>query len=147
MICHSTAYTIFNVYFPKLVELRLGTGGGKSESRLGVLWDVVIFTVGGMPGAIVRLAYSGFAYAHSNTIVDWSLYDTLTFGPTFLAGLSHFCNGDTVLPVYCGEYSRHCRCDINGDITDNNHHVGDSVRVSITLQGSWSVNSFSYNSE
>lgn len=48
----SLAYTIFNVYFPKLVELRLGEGavGG---SRKKVLWDVVIFTLGGTPGAII----------------------------------------------------------------------------------------------
>jgi len=48
----SLAYTMFNVYFPKLVELRLGKGavGG---SRTKVLWDVVVFTLGGTPGAII----------------------------------------------------------------------------------------------
>ncbi|KAG8992280.1 hypothetical protein FRB90_001049, partial [Tulasnella sp. 427] len=46
----SLAYTMFNVYLPKLLESRLGhmeTGGRKRA-----LWDVVIFTLGGCPGAI-----------------------------------------------------------------------------------------------
>ena len=53
------AYTIFNVYFPKLVELRLGEGsvGG---SRKKVLWDVVVFTLGGTPGAIVCFFFFAF---------------------------------------------------------------------------------------
>jgi len=48
----SLAYTMFNVYFPKLVELRLGEGslGG---TRKQALWDVVVFTLGGTPGAII----------------------------------------------------------------------------------------------
>lgn len=47
----SLAYTMFNVYLPKLLESRLGhteTGGRKRA-----LWDVVIFTLGGCPGAIL----------------------------------------------------------------------------------------------
>ena len=59
----SSAYTMFNVYLPKLLET------GSAATVLGAevphapgaktleqsLWDVVIFTVGGCPGAIVRL--------------------------------------------------------------------------------------------
>ena len=63
----SLAYTMFNVYLPKLLETRQG-----SVSRSGLvrapssphvqakdtlertLWDVVIFTIGGCPGAVVR---------------------------------------------------------------------------------------------
>lgn len=44
---------MFNVYLPKLLESRLGhaeTGGRKRA-----LWDVVIFTLGGCPGAIVSI--------------------------------------------------------------------------------------------
>lgn len=55
----SLAYTMFNVYLPKLLE----TGAGsvsvaevieiKPKSLESSLWDVVIFTVGGCPGAIL----------------------------------------------------------------------------------------------
>lgn len=47
---------MFNVYLPKLLESRLGhteTGGRKRA-----LWDVVIFTLGGCPGAIVSIISS-----------------------------------------------------------------------------------------
>jgi hypothetical protein len=56
------AYTMFNVYLPKLLET--GYVSGSTEGLSSVpptktleqsLWDVVIFTIGGCPGAIVRL--------------------------------------------------------------------------------------------
>ncbi|KAF8322590.1 MFS general substrate transporter [Clavulina sp. PMI_390] len=45
-------YTLFNLFFPKLVELRLGThqeGGSVSQA----LWNVVIYTLGGTPGSLI----------------------------------------------------------------------------------------------
>ncbi|KAL4073313.1 major facilitator superfamily domain-containing protein [Scleroderma yunnanense] len=45
------AYTIFNVYFPKLLEL--SSGDEVPRSLEDNLWDVVIFTLGGCPGAIL----------------------------------------------------------------------------------------------
>ncbi|KAH7885489.1 major facilitator superfamily domain-containing protein [Phlebopus sp. FC_14] len=49
----SLAYTMFNVYFPKLLET--GSSGDDSlpNSLEDNLWDVVIFTLGGCPGAIL----------------------------------------------------------------------------------------------
>ncbi|KIJ64572.1 hypothetical protein HYDPIDRAFT_90001 [Hydnomerulius pinastri MD-312] len=49
----SLAYTMFNVYFPKLLET--GTPGDNTlpKSLEDNLWDVVIFTLGGCPGAIL----------------------------------------------------------------------------------------------
>ncbi|KAF5377815.1 hypothetical protein D9615_006670 [Tricholomella constricta] len=53
----SLAYTMFNVYLPKLLET--GSGPGKSmvtaeaKTLEESLWDVVIFTIGGCPGAIL----------------------------------------------------------------------------------------------
>lgn len=46
------AYTMFNVYLPKLLE----TGSSDDTSTKSLedsLWDVLIFTMGGCPGAIV----------------------------------------------------------------------------------------------
>lgn len=52
-----TAYTMFNVYLPKLLEGRGRAGDGDEIKTLsGNLWDVVIYAVGGCPGAIVRWA-------------------------------------------------------------------------------------------
>ncbi|KAG1858638.1 major facilitator superfamily domain-containing protein [Suillus tomentosus] len=48
----SLAYTMFNVYLPKLLE----TGSGDDTSTKSLehsLWDVLIFTMGGCPGAIL----------------------------------------------------------------------------------------------
>jgi MFS family permease len=48
----SLAYTMFNVYLPKLLE----TGSSDDTSTKSLedsLWDVLIFTMGGCPGAIL----------------------------------------------------------------------------------------------
>ena len=44
---------MFNVYYPKLLET--GSREDSTPASLeGNLWDVVIFTLGGCPGALVR---------------------------------------------------------------------------------------------
>jgi len=48
-------YTLFNLFFPKLVELRLGKHAGGDNSLQSTLWDVVIYTLGGTPGSLVGL--------------------------------------------------------------------------------------------
>jgi len=59
----SLAYTMFNVYLPKLLETRLGRMGADgpvstkasspSSALIDSLWDVVIYSIGGCPGAIL----------------------------------------------------------------------------------------------
>ncbi|KAI0826913.1 MFS general substrate transporter [Trametes gibbosa] len=51
----SLAYTMFNVYLPKLLETRSLSGepGGAPKSLEDSLWDVVIYSLGGCPGAIL----------------------------------------------------------------------------------------------
>ncbi|OBZ68970.1 putative MFS-type transporter PB1E7.08c [Grifola frondosa] len=51
----SLAYTMFNVFLPKLLETRSGTGdaSGAPKSLTDSLWDVVIYSLGGCPGAIL----------------------------------------------------------------------------------------------
>ncbi|ETW81874.1 major facilitator superfamily [Heterobasidion irregulare TC 32-1] len=48
----SLGYTMFNVYLPKLLEAR-NSAGAAPKSLEGTLWDVVIFTIGGCPGAVL----------------------------------------------------------------------------------------------
>ncbi|KAL4081150.1 major facilitator superfamily domain-containing protein [Scleroderma citrinum] len=50
--CTALAYTLFNVFFPKLLETRSGYMD-PPRSLEDNLWDVVIFTLGGFPGAIL----------------------------------------------------------------------------------------------
>ena len=45
---------MFNVYLPKLLEGRGTSVDGTARSLEDSLWDVVIYTIGGCPGAIVR---------------------------------------------------------------------------------------------
>ncbi|KAF8531259.1 major facilitator superfamily domain-containing protein [Gautieria morchelliformis] len=49
----SLAYTMFNVYLPKLLETRSTTNIGSHKTLEETMWDVVIFTLGGCPGAIL----------------------------------------------------------------------------------------------
>lgn len=50
----SAAYTMFNVYLPKLLEGRGNADEGTAPKSLSdSLWDVVIYSIGGCPGAIV----------------------------------------------------------------------------------------------
>lgn len=45
---------MFNVFLPKLLEMRSsGDGEEPAKSLEENLWDVVIFTIGGTPGAVV----------------------------------------------------------------------------------------------
>lgn len=50
---------MFNVYLPKLLEGRGRAGDGSGTKTLSDnLWDVVIYAIGGCPGAIVRLLHA-----------------------------------------------------------------------------------------
>ncbi|KAG6860790.1 hypothetical protein C0995_007596 [Termitomyces sp. Mi166 len=52
----SLAFTMFNVFLPKLLETRPGSANivvTEAKSLEESLWDVVIFTIGGCPGAIL----------------------------------------------------------------------------------------------
>jgi len=48
------AFTMFNVYLPKLLETRRVISVAEMASLERTLWEVVIFTIGGCPGAVVR---------------------------------------------------------------------------------------------
>lgn len=54
MLTVQIAYTVFNVYLPKLLETRSSLHTGPPKTLEETMWDVVIFTLGGCPGAFVR---------------------------------------------------------------------------------------------
>ncbi|KAF8527425.1 MFS general substrate transporter [Hysterangium stoloniferum] len=47
------AYTMFNVYLPKLLETRLPQDETDPKTLTETMWDIVIFTLGGCPGALL----------------------------------------------------------------------------------------------
>ncbi|KAG8745964.1 hypothetical protein FRC10_006527 [Ceratobasidium sp. 414] len=49
----SLAYTMYNVYLPKLLEQRLGATGSGGSSRLEALRDMVVFSLASCPGALL----------------------------------------------------------------------------------------------
>ena len=60
----SLAYTMFNVYLPTLLEARSQRASGNGgEDRVGAgegnyidaLWEMVLYALGGCPGALVCL--------------------------------------------------------------------------------------------
>jgi hypothetical protein len=57
-------FTMFNVYLPKLLETRRrAISVAETASLERTLWEVVIFTIGGCPGAVVRtLLYPVFVF-------------------------------------------------------------------------------------
>jgi hypothetical protein len=57
------AFTMFNVYLPKLLETRRVISVAETTSLEKTLWEVAIFTIGGCPGAVVRtLLYPVFCF-------------------------------------------------------------------------------------
>ncbi|KAE9403218.1 MFS general substrate transporter [Gymnopus androsaceus JB14] len=92
----SLAYTMFNVFLPKLLESSSRSSSGSPiipKTLEDSLWDVVIFTMGGCPGAIhithavsSRKRSSGAYMVESSLGRRWSLA-----GSTFITAL--FCVG------------------------------------------------------
>ncbi len=60
---------MFNVYLPKLLEGRGNSDGGTEPKPLEEsLWDVVIYSIGGCPGAIVRLRVPHIPFLNDSNI-------------------------------------------------------------------------------
>jgi len=54
---------MFNVFLPKLLESVEGRNDILASKTLeDSLWDVVIFTIGGCPGAIVGISLTGLPF-------------------------------------------------------------------------------------
>ncbi|KAF7987083.1 hypothetical protein HWV62_249 [Athelia sp. TMB] len=89
----SMAFTMFNVFLPKLLESSASsavpeaggeTGGGETPKSLeATLWDVVIFTLGGCPGPIVG-AYLVNTRLGRRGSLAWSTFVTAFFCVVFV---------------------------------------------------------------
>jgi hypothetical protein len=58
------AFTMFNVFLPKLLETRRVISVAEISSLERTLWEVVIFTIGGCPGAVVRTLLCPVVFLH-----------------------------------------------------------------------------------
>jgi hypothetical protein len=92
---------MFNVYLPKLLETRLGRmspGGPVSESSaaspssslIDSLWDVVVYSIGGCPGAIVNLdSLLCFRKISCLLYIAWCLSRRVIVGTTVVTRREH----------------------------------------------------------
>lgn len=95
-----TAYTMFNVYLPKLLETRLGSmdpdniavnKSTPSSLLVDSLWNVVIYSIGGCPGALV----SPFEAIDIQPLIVSEarrISGRIITGPAVVAGREHFCH-------------------------------------------------------
>jgi len=75
-LTHVSGFTMFNVYLPKLLEMRKGTD--EAQTLTGSLWEVLIFTIGGLPGSLVRIILLQLAYRSSvKSTCERSLFETV----------------------------------------------------------------------
>lgn len=65
-----TAYTMFNVFLPKMLEMRSGNASDAVPATLeSTMWNIVIFTIGGCPGAIVGTFHRHYFVQRFNHIM------------------------------------------------------------------------------
>jgi hypothetical protein len=105
---------MFNVYLPKLLETRSSEGGTKQTSLEGALWDVVIFTIGGCPGAVVSQTglYSSPPNLTRALLLARRLAYRVAARSTALARRQHVCHRDLL-----------CRLRDGGErVRDNREH-------------------------
>ena len=80
---------MFNVFLPKLLESR--SSSDVPQSLKQSLWDVMIFTIGGCPGAIVRVFFfpSETHIPIFNSHVDWCLPNRIEAGSKMVFSRKH----------------------------------------------------------
>ena len=82
---------MFNVFLPKLLETRSSFDVPQTLEQS--LWDVMIFTIGGCPGAVVRVLFCFLARRRicpfSISHVDWCLPNRIETGSKMVISRKH----------------------------------------------------------
>ena len=123
---------MFNVFLPKLLESR--TNSDVPQTLEQSLWDVMIFTIGGCPGAIVSFLFSFSPETHILTFnfshVDWCLPNRIEAGSKMVISRKHlyYCFFLCVIcsrQVEVGCYFEHCghKSDCDGGLDIHNIFV------------------------
>ena len=87
------AYTMFNVFLPKLLETRSTSDVPQTLEQS--LWDVVIFTVGGCPGALVCFLFCFVLFSPVYVFnlhfayIDWRLPNRVEDGSKMVISWKH----------------------------------------------------------
>jgi hypothetical protein len=76
------AYTMFNVFLPKLLE----TDSDSEVLLEDALWDVLIYTIGGCPGSIVSLERIPVVGFLTSLVIARGLSGRITPGPAVVTG-------------------------------------------------------------
>ena len=106
---------MFNVYLPKLLEGR-GGDDGAAKSLEDNLWDVVIYTVGGCPGAIVSCCQLPiFPLLRYVSGADWCLASRLATGPSVVVSREHTPDSAVLPFLRLGAASLGCASEHGGD--------------------------------
>ncbi len=111
-LTHFSAFTMFNVFLPKLLEYApSGSAVVEPKSLEETLWDVVVFTIGGCPGAIVRQSlHMRRRVIESRFLARRALYRVL-IRPQVVPGREHFCYSCHVYHLYDGAIALGCSSD------------------------------------
>jgi hypothetical protein len=111
------AFTMFNVYLPKLLETRRVESLAKTSSLERTLWEVVIFTVGGCPGAVVRsifplylVSFADLAICH-NTQVGRMADRKARTREKVVSGWEHVFDSDSLRRLRARARSGRSHCD------------------------------------
>lgn len=114
------------------MELKLGkdTGGGSIRSAL---WNVVIYTLGGMPGSLVRPASISNPPHHSvpqpSFIPDWGMDGRNSPGEAQILGTQHRSDWRSMPGIHQSHERLGDAAHFNGNITHDDGHVGRPLWV------------------
>lgn len=104
---------MFNIFLPKMLEMQVG--GGEDGQDAGpkpleeTMWDVVILTIAGCPGAIVSSALSTNYLSFVSRLLTcklpaWSFHDRIFLWPTVVSCWQHIRHSVVLCSFHlCGE--------------------------------------------
>ncbi|GAA5866253.1 hypothetical protein JCM1840_004056 [Sporobolomyces johnsonii] len=73
----SAGFTIFNVFLPKFLEAKLTNGGSDTDSRAQTLRDYVLYTISGLPGALLGAYLVETSWGRTKTLAFSTLATAL----------------------------------------------------------------------
>ena len=110
-LTYTSAFTMFNVFLPKLLESTPSRSAIiKPKSLEESLWDVVVFTIGGCPGAIVHQLLHMYRHITDSRLA-WRTPHRVFVRPQVVLGREHSCYRPDVHHLYDGAIALGCPSD------------------------------------
>ena len=121
---------MFNVFLPKLLESTPSRSAIiQPKSLEESLWDVVVFTIGGCPGAIVRRLLPMYRHVIDSRLV-WRTPHRVFVRPQVVLGREYSCYWPHVHHLYDGAIGLGCPPD---DSWHQSECFGTWLRVTLCL--------------